>query len=78
MRPGKSPSGNQVADLRHAMGLTQAEFGELVYCSAISVQSWERGVRHCPPALWEYLQLLHRSPAVKRARARLLRHKAAA
>jgi hypothetical protein len=54
------------------MGLTQAQLGDLVYVSEIGVQSWERGIRHCPPALFEYLCLLHSSPAVRRLRSRLL------
>ena len=69
----KTPAGKQVAELRAAMGLTQTEFGQLVYRSLRIVQDWEAGKRQCPADTWEYLQLLHSSPVVRRARAKLLR-----
>lgn len=68
---GRTPDPAEVIALRHDMGLTQTEFGRLVYRSLRSVQDWEGGLRKCPPDTWEYLCLLHRHPQIEKYRKRL-------
>lgn len=74
MRHGeKRPSAADVRKLRALMGLTQAEFGQLVYRSLRIVQDWEGDLRLIPLDTWEYLNLLHESPAVRHWRQKFLR-----
>ena len=50
-----------VNELRAATGWTQEEFGNYFKISRITVQSWERGVRNCPPGMLELMtyKLIH-------------------
>jgi DNA-binding transcriptional regulator YiaG len=66
--PGRNPKPREIVELREEMGLSQTEFGALVYRNIRAVQDWEGGQRQMPPALWEYICLLHGFPAVARAR----------
>ena len=68
----KRPKGADMRELREQMGLTQAEFGQLVYRSLRIVQDWEADKRLIPLDTWEYLHLL-RLPPIQRWRARFLR-----
>ena len=45
-----------VKDLRAATGWTQEEFANYFKVSRITVQSWERGVRNCPPGFLELME----------------------
>jgi DNA-binding transcriptional regulator YiaG len=56
-RPGDNPTGEMVHALRKRHGLTQAQFGELVFCSLRAVQEWEAETRRMPPITW--LAFLH-------------------
>lgn len=68
-KPGFQPAPEDIAQLRAAMGLTQSEFGDLLYTSLRQVQDWEGGQRRMRGLVWEYVNLLHRSAAVREARA---------
>lgn len=80
---GYSPSGDEVAELREAIGLSQAEFARLVYRSVRIVQYWESSgksdsgrnlrKRQCPLDTWEYVNLLAEYPEVRRCREQWLR-----
>ena len=70
--PGRSPKPEEVRALREEMGLTQADFGRMVYRTLRSVQDWEGGLRRCPADTWEYLNLLHRYAEVQQARQQWL------
>jgi transcriptional regulator with XRE-family HTH domain len=72
------PRPKEIRALREQMGLTQTQFGELVYRSLRIVQDWEGGIRQCPAETWEYLNLLHEMPAVSRWRERFLKRQTAA
>lgn len=56
-RPGANPTPQQVARLRADAGLTQEQFGALVYKSWRTVQNWEAGERRMPPDTWELVRL---------------------
>jgi DNA-binding transcriptional regulator YiaG len=74
-KPGFQPTPEDIAQLRAAMGLTQSEFGDLLYTSLRQVQDWEGGQRRMRGLVWEYANLLRESPAVLAARsAWLARH----
>jgi DNA-binding XRE family transcriptional regulator len=47
-----------VAEIRHGLGLSQAQLADLMGVSARAVQSWEQGWRHPSPALERSLLLL--------------------
>lgn len=69
----KRPKGKDVRALREQMGLTQEEFGRLVYRSLRIVQDWEGDNRLCPLDTWEYVNLLHSSRSVRQWRRKFLR-----
>jgi len=56
-RVDANPTPKQVLELRTAGGLTQTEFGALVYKGWRTVQDWESGDRRMPPDTWELAQL---------------------
>jgi len=68
-RAGANPTPAQICALRADSGLTQTQFGELVYKSLRIVQDWEGGERRMPPDTWELLQVKIRArDLVKRGR----------
>jgi len=55
-----NPTPAQILALRNEAGLTQTEFGALVYKSLRIVQDWEStgdNARRMPPDTWELLQV---------------------
>ena len=54
-RPNPNPA--DVARVRNQLGLTQDEFGALVYKGYRVVQEWESGGRRMPPDTWELIQI---------------------
>jgi hypothetical protein len=62
----KSPAPEQVRALRQAVNFTLAQFGEVVYATARTVNSWESGHRTCPPASWELMLLYFGRAAPRR------------
>lgn len=56
-RADANPTPKQVLELRSSAGLTQTQFGELVYKGWRTVQDWESGERRMPPDTWELAQL---------------------
>ena len=55
--PMTQPTPSELIALRKQQGLSQAEFGQLVYVKRRIVQYWEEGARDMPPALWELLNI---------------------
>lgn len=53
---GANPTPAQVVKLREDSGLTQTDFGALVYKGLRTAQDWESGERRMPPDTWELLQ----------------------
>jgi len=54
---GANPSASEISRARSDAGLTQGEFGELVYKNWRTVQDWESGERRMPPDTWELVQI---------------------
>ncbi len=54
--------GASIAALRHALGFTQGELGELLGVHAVTVGKWERGVARPTHYQWEALELLAGAP----------------
>lgn len=52
-----NPTKTQVAKLRADSGLTQEQFGDLVYKGWRTVQDWESGDRRMPPDTWELVNI---------------------
>lgn len=48
-----SPPAAHISQLRHHLGMTQAEFAEMLRASRRAVQDWEGGRRAMLPGLWE-------------------------
>jgi DNA-binding transcriptional regulator YiaG len=48
-----SPPPARIQQLRHHLGLTQADFGLLTHSKWRTVQDWEAGRRAMHPAMWE-------------------------
>lgn len=70
---GANPTPAQVLKLRTDAGLTQTEFGDLVYKNWRTVQNWESTdpavSRRMPPDTWELVQLkLRARELIKRGR----------
>lgn len=57
IRVGANPSAAEIARAREDAGLTQEEFGALVYKGMRSCQEWESGGRRMPPDTWELIQI---------------------
>lgn len=57
VRAGANPSSAEIQRARSDAGLTQEQFGELVYKSYRAVQEWESGERRMPPDTWELIQI---------------------
>lgn len=66
--PGRNPSYAEIRSLRESMGLTQTDFGALIYAGLSTVQAWEDGTRRMQGLTWEYINLLWEYPEVERAR----------
>lgn len=56
MNPMPSPTPAEIRELRTALGLTQAEFGELVDSARRTVEDWEAGRRNMPPLKFKVAQ----------------------
>jgi DNA-binding transcriptional regulator YiaG len=52
-----SPTPEQIKQARVASGLTQADAGELIYCSMRLWQQWESGESIMHPALYELFMI---------------------
>ena len=52
-----SPSPSTIRATRLALGLTQAQAGELVGASARTWRAWEAGFRVMPGSKWELFQI---------------------
>lgn len=46
----------KIKELRTAVGLTQAQFAELIGCSKRAVESWEGGKREAPAYLVKLIE----------------------
>lgn len=57
VRVGANPSAAEISRARADSGLTQQQFGELVYKGYRSVQEWEAGTNRMPPDTWELIQI---------------------
>jgi hypothetical protein len=57
MTRAKSPTPDEVRDLREASGLTAQEFAEVVYNDAPACYAWEAGRREMQPLTWEFLNV---------------------
>lgn len=49
----KSPTSEQLKNIRNALGYTQREAAELVHVTLRAWQLWEAGDRVMPPGTWE-------------------------
>ena len=51
----RTPTPDEVRDLRTAHFLTAEQFAEIVYAATSTVYAWEHGRRDCPLTTWELL-----------------------
>ena len=49
----KQPTPNQVREARLALGMTQVQFGEMLYVTERAVHKWESGDTPIPMLAWE-------------------------
>lgn len=68
-RTASNPTPKQVRELLDKSGMTQPEFGALVYKGVRTVEDWLSGERRMPPDTWELLQIkIKARDLVKRGR----------
>jgi DNA-binding transcriptional regulator YiaG len=51
------PTPEEIKRFRGLTGLTQTQFGEMLYCKLAIVQHWEAGIRNMPASTWELANL---------------------
>jgi len=49
----KQPTPDQVREARLALGMTQVQFGEMLYVTERGVRKWESGETPIPMLAWE-------------------------
>ena len=57
------PTPEQIRALRKSLGMTQTQYGELVYSKLRTVQDWEGGLRTMHLSTWELLHIKARQRA---------------
>ena len=53
----KQPTPDQVREARLALGMTQVQFGEMLYVTERCVRKWESGDTPIPMLAWEKVQV---------------------